>query len=98
MEPSCIPSWSREPLLILIARCGLNREDTRPVFLAANCSVIKTRFSELAGEAACNQEYTGGLQQGLDNEAEAIVAQRQASVLKHPGIAALDRPAVLSQP
>ena len=58
----------------------------------------KKRFSELAGEAACNQEYTGGLQQGLDNEAAAIVAQRQASVLKHPGIAALDRPAMLSQP
>src|SRR3954447_4524416 len=76
------------PNLRRVNEAAINPPQVRP----------ETRFSELAGEAACNQEYTGGLQQGLDNEAEAIVAQRQASVLKHPGIAALDRPAVLSQP
>src|SRR5215211_2630184 len=60
--------------------------------------VPKKRFSELAGEAACNQEYTGGLQQRLDDEAEPVIAQGEAFVLEHPGIAAFDRPAVLSQP
>src|SRR3954471_2412628 len=54
-------------------------------------------FSELMGEAGCTQEYAGGLKQGLDNEAEPVIAQREASVLQDPGIAALDRPAVLSQ-
>src|SRR5689334_17024351 len=57
----------------------------------------KRRFSELLGEAACNQEETGGLEQGLDDEAEPVVAQRQAPVLQQPGIAALDRPAALAQ-
>jgi hypothetical protein len=51
----------------------------------------------LAGEPACNQEYAGGLKQGLDNEAEPIIAQGEPSVLKYPGIAAFDRPAPLSQ-
>src|SRR3712207_9349426 len=57
----------------------------------------KSRFSEFAGEAACNQEYAGALQQGLDDEAEPIVAQSEAPVLQHPGVAALDRPAPLAQ-
>jgi len=55
------------------------------------------RFSELAGEAACNREYAGGLKQGLDNEAEPVIAQGEASVLQYPGVAAFDRPAPLAQ-
>src|SRR3954471_24191266 len=66
---------------------AVNRPDFCPYY----------RFSELMGEAGCNQEYAGGLKQGLDNEAEPVIAQREASVLQDPGIAALDRPAVLSQ-
>src|SRR3954451_1393696 len=58
----------------------------------------KRRFSELSRDAACNQEYAGGLKQGLHDEAEPIVAQREAPVLEHPGIAALDRPAPLAEP
>src|SRR4051794_22957490 len=58
----------------------------------------KRRFSQLADEATCNQEETGGLEQGLDDEAEAVVAQRQALVLQEPGVAPLDRPAPLAQP
>jgi len=33
----------------------------------------------------------------LDDEAEPVIAQGEASVLQHPGIAAFDRPAVLAQ-
>src|SRR3954447_23418650 len=58
----------------------------------------KRRFSEFAGEASRNQEETGGLGQGLDDEAEPVVAQRQALVLQQPGVAALDRPAPPAQP
>jgi len=47
--------------------------------------------------AACNHEYAGGLEQGLYDEAEPVVAQSEALVLEHPGIAALDRPASLAQ-
>ena len=61
-------------------------------------SVAKRRFSEFSSEPACNQEYAGGLEQGLDDEAEPVVAQRQALVLQHPGIAALHRPAPLTEP
>src|SRR3954452_24925551 len=58
----------------------------------------KRRFSEFSGEAACNQEETGGLEQGLNDEPEAVVAERQTLVLQQPGVAALDRPAPLPQP
>src|SRR3954471_7345318 len=57
----------------------------------------KRRFSELTGEAVCNQEYAGGLEQRLDDEAEPVVAQSQAPVFQDPGIAAFDRPAALAQ-
>ena len=58
----------------------------------------KRRFSEFPSELACNQEYAGGLEQGLDDEAEPVVAQREAPVFEHPGIAALHRPAPLAEP
>src|SRR4051812_50080752 len=60
--------------------------------------ISKRRFSEFAGEASRNQEETGGLEQGLDDEPEAVVAERQALVLQQPGVAALDRPAPPAQP
>src|SRR5437764_11697926 len=34
--------------------------------------LLKRRFSEFLYEAACNQEETGGLEQGLDDEAEPV--------------------------
>jgi hypothetical protein len=55
------------------------------------------RLSQFPGEASCNQEETGGLEQGLDDEALAVVTERQALVLQDPGVAALDRPAALAQ-
>jgi hypothetical protein len=58
----------------------------------------KTRFSELAAETTCNQEYAGCLKQRLDDEADAVIAQSETPVVQHPGDAALDRPAPLSQP
>src|SRR3954451_25361572 len=57
----------------------------------------KRQFSELTGEAVCNQEYAGGLEQRLDDEAEPVVAQSQAPVFPDPGIAAFDRPAAPAQ-
>lgn len=57
----------------------------------------KSRFSEFMGEASYNQEETGCLEQGLDDEAEAIVAERQAPVLEDPGVATLDRPVLFAQ-
>src|SRR3954465_14344067 len=62
------------------------------------CGGAKRRFSEFLYEASCNQEETGGLEQGLDDEAEPFVAQGEALVLQQPGVAALDRPAPLPQP
>ena len=56
----------------------------------------KRWLSELAGEAFCNQEYTGGLEQRLDDEAEPVIAQREAPVLQDPGEAVLDRPALFA--
>src|SRR4051794_11132433 len=54
---------------ILIQDAGLTPAECFVVCLRAAAKFLaqhnKTRFSELAGEAACNQEYTGGLQQGL---------------------------------
>jgi Tsp45I type II restriction enzyme len=58
----------------------------------------KRRFSEFPSEPACNQEYAGGPEQGLDDEAEPVVAQREAPVFEHPSIAALHRPAPLTEP
>jgi hypothetical protein len=69
-------------------------ELTQPLLSARGS---KRRLSQFPGEASCNQEETGGLEQGLDDEALAVVAQRQASVLQDPGVAALDRPAALAQ-
>src|SRR5215212_2612119 len=57
----------------------------------------KRRFSELAREAFCNQEYARALKQRLDDEPEPIIAQSEAPVLKHPSVAALDRPTPLAQ-
>src|SRR5690242_13361142 len=64
--------------------------------LLAGCTT-KRQFSELTGEAVCNQEYASGLEQRLDDEAEPVVAQSQAPVFQDPGIAAFDRPAPLAQ-
>src|SRR3954453_20319961 len=58
---------------------------------------LKRRFSELAREAFCNREYARALKQRLDDEPEPIIAQGEAPVLKHPSVAALDRPAPLAQ-
>src|SRR5437868_4773319 len=57
----------------------------------------KRRFSELACEAFCNQEYARALKQRLDDEPEPIIAQGEPLVLKHPSVTALDRPAALAQ-
>src|SRR5215207_8575493 len=62
-----------------------------------NGNWYKRRFSELAREASCNQEDACALQQRLDDEAEPVIAQGQALVLKHPSVAALDGPAPLAQ-
>src|SRR3954453_4333898 len=35
-------------------------------------SRAQRRISEFPGEASCNQEETGGLEQGLDGEPEAV--------------------------
>ena len=51
----------------------------------------------MTGEAVRNQEYASGLEQRLDDEAEPVVAQGEASVFQDPGIAAFDRPAPLAQ-
>jgi hypothetical protein len=51
----------------------------------------------LASEASCDQKDARTLQQRLDDKSEPVVAKSQAPVLKHPGIAALDRPAPLAQ-
>src|SRR5215207_9833730 len=68
---------------------------TPPVLLG--CLAPKRRFSELAGEASCNQEDACALKQRLDDEAKPVIAQGQALVLQHPSVAALDRPAPLAQ-
>ena len=34
--------------------------------------ISMTQFSELSGQASCNQEYAGSLKQGLNNEAEPV--------------------------
>src|SRR4051794_11216401 len=57
----------------------------------------RRRFSELGREAFCNREYARALKQRLDDEPEPIIAQSEAPVLKHPSVAALDRPAPLAQ-
>jgi hypothetical protein len=36
--------------------------------------IPERRFSELPRDAACNQEYAGGLEQGLHDEAEPVIA------------------------
>ena len=72
---------------------GFSGEDAEP-----DLHLVKRRFSEFPSELACNQEYAGGLEQGLDDEAEPVVAQREAPVFEHPSIAALHRPAPLAEP
>src|SRR3982750_3587572 len=62
-----------------------------------NERTVKRRFSELAREAFCNQEYARSLTQRLDDEPEPIIAQSEAPGLRHPRVAALDRPAPLAQ-
>ena len=56
----------------------------------------KGRFSEFLSETSCNQEYACGLEQGLDDEAAAIVTERQSPVLQQPGVGALHWPAPLA--
>src|SRR4051794_41450604 len=68
-----------------------------PEEVSRRLRIAKRRFSEFSGEALCNQEETGGLEQGLDDEPEAVVAQGETFVLQQPGVAALDRPAPLPQ-
>ena len=67
---------------------GLSSPGHRPPFdpcALPNAMLVigraKRRFSEFPGEASCNQEETGGLEQRLHDEAEPVVAQRQALVL-----------------
>src|SRR4051812_28369920 len=55
---------------------------------------VKTRFSQFLSQPGCNQEYASGLQQGLNDEVAAVVAQAEALVLQQPTERALDRPAV----
>src|SRR4051794_4529998 len=73
-------------------RSGGNR---RPIRTQTGC---QRRLSQSADEASCNQEETGGLEQGLDDEPEPVVTERRALVLQEPGVAALDRPAPPAQP
>jgi hypothetical protein len=68
-----------------------------PIIMQNPIQCAKRRFSEFPSELACNQEYAGGLEQGLDDEAEPVVAQREAPVFEHPSIAALHRPAPLAE-
>jgi hypothetical protein len=77
-------------LLEVILFVSNPRGDVKPL--------AKRRFSEFPSELACNQEYAGGLEQGLNDEAEPVVAQREAPVFEHPSIAALHRPAPLTEP
>ena len=73
--------------------------DDRPILHVIHQDPLpKRRFSEFPSELACNQEYAGGLEQGLNDEAEPVVAQREAPVFEHPSIAALHRPAPLAEP
>src|SRR4051795_12436313 len=79
---------------MVVARSAGQGGPRRP---SAAALVHKRQFSELTGEAICNQEYASGLEQRLDDEAEPVIAQGEASVLQYPGIAAFDRPAPLAQ-
>src|SRR4051795_11619078 len=79
---------------MVVARSAGQGGPRRP---SAAALVHKRRFSELTGEAVCNQEYASGLEQRLDDEAEPVVAQSQAPVFQDPGVAAFDRPAPLAQ-
>ena len=56
----------------------------------------KKRFSEFPSEPGCNQEYACGSEQGLNDEAEPVVAQAEAFIFQQPGVGALDRPAPLA--
>jgi hypothetical protein len=58
---------------------------------------MRRRRGADAGGVERVQEETGGLEQGLGDEALAVVVQGQALVLEQAGIAALDRPAPLAQ-
>src|SRR4051794_39536533 len=51
---------------------------------AMTVSPGKTRFSQFPSQPGCNQEYTSGLQQGLNDEVAAVVAQAEALVLQQP--------------
>ena len=84
----------------LSGRCGFQKQSLLPMIRAMLTfgSGSKRRFSEFPSEPACNQEYAGGLEQGLDDEAEPVVAQREAPVFEHPSIAALHRPAPRAEP
>src|SRR3954449_4788588 len=57
----------------------------------------KTRFSQFPCQPGCNQKYTSGLQQGLNDEVAPVVSQAEALVLQQPTERALDRPAVSAQ-
>lgn len=55
---------------------------TRDAWIAKVREAAKRWFSEFACEPPCNQEYAGGLEQRLDDEAEPVIAQREALVLQ----------------
>jgi hypothetical protein len=45
-------------------------------------TILKTRFSQFAREPLRNQEYASRLDQRLDDEAEPVIAQREALILQ----------------
>jgi hypothetical protein len=86
-----------DALIIEGSRNNVAKTRGRP-FAKGNSGRPKRRFSEFPSEPACNQKYAGGLEQGPDDEAEPVVAQRQALILQHLGIATLDWPTPCAQP
>src|SRR4051794_34124222 len=83
--------------LVALALAGTTAANAQTPMPAKIADTAKRRFSELAREAFCNQEYARALKQRLDDEPEPIIAQSEAPVLQHPSVAALDRPAPLAQ-
>lgn len=66
--------------------------------LDAGGSLPKTQFSQFPSELWCNHKYEFGLKHGVDNMAEAVVAQAEALVFQQPDDGALNRTAPLAQP
>src|SRR3954449_10098797 len=76
---------------------GGRRDHPEAESLGWTVTDLQKRFSQFASHASCNQEDACGLEQGLDDEAEPVIAQGEALVLQNPGVGALDRPAPLAQ-